>query len=483
MAPKWAVAVGALLAALFSVATAGKCATEFDVCVVGAGGAGLFTAVRLKQMGYRALVLEKADRVGGHCYTWTEPNTGAKIETGVVLYCDIPLVVDTFKRFNVTLVPYDPTGSAGQSSYRVSPSGQWLSKESVMNVTAYQKAFELFLGLMSTRFAYIETENGEMPDFDKLPPATVQMLLRPFGELLDSLDKELGPGALEPLYDIIGRLLQIGPGPMREVSALVALRNLRPAILKIMLGQGYTVKNGCSSLYHAFHRYLGGWVKLGAAPFSITRRSSRMDVTYTREGRKVKTTCRRLVVSAVQSLDNLESFINNLDAKEKAVFSQVTYNIFSKAVVRTPYKMGSNPKGVSVQLSEFGYKDLPAVVALGTMGPLGVGLTWTVGPTPVATRQGIADLIISNLTTWSAAVGGAFPIPAKRKDVFLDGPDLHQHTPRPADMTQLPAFYNALYGLQGHRNTYYTGALLSHNAQYDVWRYSDWLVRNVTWSC
>lgn len=42
---------------------------EYDVCVVGCGGSGAYTATKLKKMGYNVLVLEKQDRCGGHCKT------------------------------------------------------------------------------------------------------------------------------------------------------------------------------------------------------------------------------------------------------------------------------------------------------------------------------------------------------------------------------------------------------------------------------
>lgn len=42
---------------------------EYDVCVVGCGGSGGYTAARLNKLGYKVLVLEKQDRCGGHCKT------------------------------------------------------------------------------------------------------------------------------------------------------------------------------------------------------------------------------------------------------------------------------------------------------------------------------------------------------------------------------------------------------------------------------
>lgn len=59
---------------------------EYDVCVVGCGGSGAFTATKLKKMGYSVLVLEKQERCGGHCKTVQVPvplpGGGGWLETG-----------------------------------------------------------------------------------------------------------------------------------------------------------------------------------------------------------------------------------------------------------------------------------------------------------------------------------------------------------------------------------------------------------------
>lgn len=48
--------------------------TDIDVCVIGAGFAGLTAALRLKQAGRSVVLLEARDRVGGRTFTVTEPD-------------------------------------------------------------------------------------------------------------------------------------------------------------------------------------------------------------------------------------------------------------------------------------------------------------------------------------------------------------------------------------------------------------------------
>ena len=56
-------------------------AMEPDVCVVGAGLAGLTSARRLPQAGQSVAVLEARDRVGGRVWTWTSAD-GVPVDMG-----------------------------------------------------------------------------------------------------------------------------------------------------------------------------------------------------------------------------------------------------------------------------------------------------------------------------------------------------------------------------------------------------------------
>ena len=58
-------------------------ATGFDVVVIGAGAGGLFTAARLAHHGYRTLVVERLDKVGGRAST--DDIDGFKVNIGAIV--------------------------------------------------------------------------------------------------------------------------------------------------------------------------------------------------------------------------------------------------------------------------------------------------------------------------------------------------------------------------------------------------------------
>jgi phytoene desaturase len=56
---------------------------QFDVVVIGAGAGGLFTAARLARLGYRTLVVERLDKVGGRAST--DDIDGFKVNNGAIV--------------------------------------------------------------------------------------------------------------------------------------------------------------------------------------------------------------------------------------------------------------------------------------------------------------------------------------------------------------------------------------------------------------
>jgi phytoene dehydrogenase-like protein len=82
-----------------------KPAIDRDVCIIGGGATGTFSAVHLIDAGKNLALVERKSRLGGHTETYRDPATGFVEDYGVVVYHDIPEVTDFFARFNVPLGP------------------------------------------------------------------------------------------------------------------------------------------------------------------------------------------------------------------------------------------------------------------------------------------------------------------------------------------------------------------------------------------
>lgn len=91
-----------------------------DVCIVGGGSGGTYTATRLHQLGQSVVIIEKEPVMGGHTNTYTVPGSGLKIDYGVVVFHNTSIVRDYFGYYNVALAPSvnDPSNSTFSVDFR-----------------------------------------------------------------------------------------------------------------------------------------------------------------------------------------------------------------------------------------------------------------------------------------------------------------------------------------------------------------------------
>ena len=75
---------------------------EFDALVIGAGAGGLFTAARLQHAGYRTLVVERLDKVGGRAST--DDIDGFKVNNGAIVIETGGITEETFEEVGA---PFD----------------------------------------------------------------------------------------------------------------------------------------------------------------------------------------------------------------------------------------------------------------------------------------------------------------------------------------------------------------------------------------
>lgn len=75
-----------------------------DICVIGGGSSGTYSAIRLHDEGKSVVIIEAKDRLGGHTQTYTDPSSNATVDYGVVVWHNTSLVKSYFTRFNIPLV-------------------------------------------------------------------------------------------------------------------------------------------------------------------------------------------------------------------------------------------------------------------------------------------------------------------------------------------------------------------------------------------
>ena len=95
-----------------------------DVCVIGGGAAGTYSAIKSKDLNKTVVVVEQQDRLGGHTKTYVDPGSNRSIELGVAEYEDTPVVREWFARFKVPLYQYNFTIPGVTSEYVDFQTGQ-----------------------------------------------------------------------------------------------------------------------------------------------------------------------------------------------------------------------------------------------------------------------------------------------------------------------------------------------------------------------
>ena len=79
---------------------------DFEVIIIGAGIAGLASALDLAHAGLRVAILEARDRIGGRIYTKRDPVTNAPIELGAeFIHGKPPEILDVLKKLGLHPVP------------------------------------------------------------------------------------------------------------------------------------------------------------------------------------------------------------------------------------------------------------------------------------------------------------------------------------------------------------------------------------------
>jgi hypothetical protein len=421
---------------------------ERDVCVIGGGSSGTYTAVRLRDAGKSVVVVETKDRLGGHCETYHDPLTGQTTDIGVTVFHDTPLVRGYFGRFGVDLVTMGGFGG-GSTVYADFRTGRV--------VDGYTPSVPTALG---TYFGILQQYPYLATGFD-LPDPVPAELLQPWGDFVTAY----GLQSIAQLAYSFGQ----GFNDIMTLPALYVLKYFGTGVVTGILQGSFltTARRDNSELYEKAGAFLGADVLLGSRVTAADRDCAGGGVLLKVDTPEGPRTIRagKLLITVPPLPAKLTSF--GLDARERAVFGRFRQGNYYTALM----ELSGVPGDLTVQNvatdTPYNLPPLPASYAFSPSSVPGLHDVKYGSAAPVA----------------DAAVRGHMLADLKRLraqgTLDITGADFRtfsSHTPYEltvgaADIGR--GFYRDLTALQGRRRTFWHGAAFHAHDSALLWEFSE----------
>ncbi|KAK3898435.1 beta-cyclopiazonate dehydrogenase [Staphylotrichum tortipilum] len=471
MAPALRLA-GSLLAAASAVTATGGWLPEIisrDVAIIGGGASGSYAAIRLKEdFGKSVVVVEKANRMGGHVSTYDDPKTGLPFDFGVQSFNDYGPARAFFQRMGVPV-------SAAPRNALVS---QWadFTTGAAVNFTPPANADRVaalgrFLNATAAYEQYFLPGYWNFPAADQIP----EDLLLPFGEFVAKYQLE---AAVNQVFQVTG----MGAGDMVNALTLYVLGAFGQPMIRAFLGQGATFTPDVRrnmALYEAIQTRLGDDVLLSTTVIQALRTPIGHTLwTKSASGKNTIIIARKLLMAIEPTTANMEPF--GLDLVEASIFNKFKYSHIHAGVVAHP----SLPAGKSIvnlpaAAAPSNYLALPKLnynVRFDHMGGNSDLFRVMMVGTENFDKDQAQALVRQNLA--KLAAGGIVPAtadPAAELEIraWADHGAMHMHV----DASELRSgFIQKLYALQGRRETWWTGGAFSVQFQAILWAFDDILL-------
>jgi hypothetical protein len=435
---------------------------------------GLPAAVMMKDKNYTVVVLEKKDDIGGHCNTETflaPPGQINFVDIGVVTYINTTLVeeiglgqfvinFDAFINRFATVVPFVSSSSQPFiANFRKNGSPQ---PNNLTASYAYDEAFEELFLIVAEKFPWLS--NASYPD-----PIPEELINQTFSEWVinNNLEALTEPGGL--LY-----LLVTGGGfpEWNRLTALYGILSLSASILSIAEDPATftAVSGGCIQYFNGMRDYLGHHNVIVNATVLNGQREEGQPIVLTGSRRignrdeDFQYECGILITAFPQTMHALEKFLD-LDSVEKEVFKHVRtrpcfvaeFNVNGSIADQLPLQMAnSDPENL------FKQPKLPSIVHMSR------NLTYGPAFGQLASNRQISQAIMENIAKQNLQHISVDP------SVFSASlGKVIRHVLQPFFTKQRLlkkgiSPYTELANIQGHRNTYHVGALISFSASHVV---------------
>jgi hypothetical protein len=426
-----------------------------DVCILGGGSSGTHAALRLRDLGSSVALVERTHRLGGHAQTYFDDASGVPINIGVVVFENVELVRDYFARLNVSAIPAD---FSGPPPLPIDFStGRLVEDYAPPDPAAAGAALYAYRQILAQKLPYLD-------DGFELPARVPEDLAMPFGRFVEKYSLQ----ALFPTVFLFGQ----GLGDILAAPSIYVLKNFSAAVVDSILGTGFlTVPAGVSTIYDGAALELGSDVLYESKVLSVERGCRGqypISVKLSTPEGEVVVESKKLLVAFPPSPKGFASF--DFTGSERSLFSSFRPNHYSTGVVRLSGISDATTLQNTGNRTPYALPSLPGVYALSPTGAPGL---WNVkyGSPTLLEDRAVQQAIARDVRRIARA--GSAPVSLEGFAIFRN------HSPfelMASSREVASGFYRRVNGLQGFRDTFYTGATFQTHDSSLIWRFNESLL-------
>ena len=426
-----------------------------DICIVGGGSAGTYTAIRLLDMGKSVIVVESKDHLGGNTETFIDPVTGTPINIGVVVWYNETLVTNYFARLNVPLTPVSFSNSQSVTKFADFTTGILIPDFVPPDPSS---ALQIYIAqLLQYPFLNIGFN---------LPDPVPSDLLLPFGDFVNKYN--IGPA--------VHSILQVaqGIGNLLEVPTIYVMKSFGLGVVQgIQNGFLATASHDNSQLYRNAQAVLtaADALLLNSRVVSTKRDSTGARIVVSTPRGDEKIDCRKIVLAIPPTIQNYVHF--DFNETELALFRQFSATGYYTGLIRnsgipdttTIENIGAN--------TPFNVLTLPGVYSFFPTGVPGLHqvLYASVSPLPVEkVKHDIIDALKRLQATGIIA-------PSEPEFAVFSSHAPFQFTVSSNAIAN--GFYSKLNSIQGQRSLFFTGAAFDAQDSSSIWQFTEALLPRI----
>jgi hypothetical protein len=428
-----------------------------DVCIIGGGASGTYGAIQLHDQGKSVIIFEEKSVLGGQTATYTDPESGNRTEMGVGAWYNNDIVNKFFARLAVRLKTVQ-IARAGFTTLTSIPVG-FRTGDRVTNLYSGNFA-EGFKNYAEQLANYPYLEDG----FD-IPYPIPSDLLLPFGEFVEKFNI----GGAMPLLAIFGN----GMGELLKQPTLYVFKLISMETLQALQAESFqsTLNQNNHELYEKAQAELGDNVLLNARVLTVDRSGRHPTVVVqTPSGLKL-IKAKKLLLTIPPKLENLSGF--DLDSHERSLFTQFgNTGWFSGVLKNTGIPSNTEVRNFGSD-TLYNLPVLPGIYmiqACSIPGLFNVKYCSLQSVSESAVKQEIINAI-KRLKT-AGTLNTTTP-------EFVE---FHAHMPFELTVSIeaiQDGFYRKLYGLQGVKHTYWSGATFHAHDSSKLWAFTERLIPGI----